>query len=158
MRPLIVSLSLPVILCVGIPGQAAGQEGAKVSVLEYEGWRQYSVQCARCHGQDVLPNPVAANLLVSVATRGPRNAGVRQDHDPGAGRSGIRLREGKGGEANSGRPPGGAAEGGVEGLTWAAEDHGRLAEPGRPSERERFALLRAVESALRFRDRLDREV
>ena len=71
MRPLIVSLSLPVILCVGIPGQAAGQEGAKVSVLEYEGWRQYSVQCARCHGQDVLPNPVAANLLVSVAPGGP---------------------------------------------------------------------------------------
>jgi mono/diheme cytochrome c family protein len=71
MRPLIVLLSLPVILSVGIAGQAAGQEGAKVSVLEYEGWRQYSVQCARCHGQDVLPNPVAANLLVSVAPGGP---------------------------------------------------------------------------------------
>ena len=38
---------------------------------EYEGWRQYSVNCARCHGQDVLPNPVAANLLVSVKPGGP---------------------------------------------------------------------------------------
>jgi mono/diheme cytochrome c family protein len=48
-------------------GQAQGQ----VSQAEYEGWRQYSVQCARCHGQDVLPNPVAANLLVSAGPGGP---------------------------------------------------------------------------------------
>jgi len=42
-----------------------------VSLVEYEGWRQYSVHCARCHGQDALPNPVAANLLVSLAPGGP---------------------------------------------------------------------------------------
>jgi mono/diheme cytochrome c family protein len=45
--------------------------GPKVSQAEYEGWRQYSVNCARCHGQDVLPNPVAANLLISLAPGGP---------------------------------------------------------------------------------------
>jgi mono/diheme cytochrome c family protein len=45
--------------------------GAKLSKLEYEGWRQYSVNCARCHGQDVLPNPVAANLLISLGPGGP---------------------------------------------------------------------------------------
>jgi mono/diheme cytochrome c family protein len=50
--------------------QSAGQQ-AQFSQLEYEGWRQYSVNCARCHGQDVLPNPVAANLLISVAPGGP---------------------------------------------------------------------------------------
>jgi mono/diheme cytochrome c family protein len=49
----------------------AGQEGAAVSAVEYEGWRQYNVHCARCHGQDALPNPVAANLLVSMAPKGP---------------------------------------------------------------------------------------
>jgi mono/diheme cytochrome c family protein len=58
----------------GTPNQnqapAAGQGGG-VSQLEYEGWRQYSVNCGRCHGQDVLPNPVAANLLVSLAPGGP---------------------------------------------------------------------------------------
>ena len=27
--------------------------------------------CARCHGQDALPNPVAANLLTSMAPGGP---------------------------------------------------------------------------------------
>ena len=52
-------------------GQTSGAGGPKVSQVEYEGWRQYSVNCARCHGQDVLPNPVAANLLISLAPGGP---------------------------------------------------------------------------------------
>jgi mono/diheme cytochrome c family protein len=58
-------------LAGGFVGKAAGQEKGAVSPAEYEGWRQYSVQCARCHGQDALPNPVAANLLVSLAPGGP---------------------------------------------------------------------------------------
>ncbi len=49
----------------------AGGAAPKVTKQEYEGWRQYSVHCARCHGQDVLGNPVAANLLESVAPGGP---------------------------------------------------------------------------------------
>jgi mono/diheme cytochrome c family protein len=71
MRLLTCSLSLLVLLSGGVAGQAAAQEGGKVSAQEYDGWRQYSVQCARCHGQDALPNPVAANLLVSLAPGGP---------------------------------------------------------------------------------------
>jgi mono/diheme cytochrome c family protein len=51
--------------------QGGQQQGGQVSEAEYEGWRQYSVNCARCHGQDALPNPVAANLLVSVGPGGP---------------------------------------------------------------------------------------
>jgi mono/diheme cytochrome c family protein len=51
--------------------QAPGAGGPKVSQAEYDGWRQYSVNCARCHGQDVLPNPVAANLLISLGPGGP---------------------------------------------------------------------------------------
>jgi mono/diheme cytochrome c family protein len=43
----------------------------RMNAQEYEGWRQYSVQCARCHGQDVLGNPVAADLLKSAAPGGP---------------------------------------------------------------------------------------
>jgi mono/diheme cytochrome c family protein len=53
----------------------AGAQGKpaepKVNAQEYEGWRQYNTQCARCHGQDVLGNPVAADLLKSVAPGGP---------------------------------------------------------------------------------------
>jgi len=57
----------------GKPSDQAAKSagGFKVSRLEYEGWRQYSVNCARCHGQDVLPNPVAANLLISLGPGGP---------------------------------------------------------------------------------------
>ena len=54
--------------------QPAQGKGAKLSQLEYEGWRQYNVNCARCHGQDALPNPVAANLLVSMAPGGPTDS------------------------------------------------------------------------------------
>jgi mono/diheme cytochrome c family protein len=42
-----------------------------VTEVEYEGWRQYNVHCARCHGQDALPNPVTADLLTSLAPGGP---------------------------------------------------------------------------------------
>ena len=52
-----------------LPATAFAQKPA-VSEKTYEGWRQYSVHCARCHGQDVLGNPVAANLLVTVAPGG----------------------------------------------------------------------------------------
>ena len=51
--------------------EGAKTGGLKVSPIEYEGWRQYSANCARCHGQDVLPNPVAANLLISLGPKGP---------------------------------------------------------------------------------------
>lgn len=53
------------------PAAVAQEKFASVSAVEYEGWRQYSVHCARCHGQDALPNPVAANLLTSLAPGGP---------------------------------------------------------------------------------------
>ena len=53
-------------------GAAEAQERAsRVSAEEYPGWRQYSVHCARCHGQDVIGNPVAAHLLESTRSGGP---------------------------------------------------------------------------------------
>jgi mono/diheme cytochrome c family protein len=53
------------------PAAGAQEKSASVSEVEYEGWRQYNVHCARCHGQDALPNPVAANLLTSLGPGGP---------------------------------------------------------------------------------------
>jgi mono/diheme cytochrome c family protein len=51
---------------------AQGKEtGPKLGAEAYEGWRQYSAHCARCHGQDVLGNPVAADLLKATAAGGP---------------------------------------------------------------------------------------
>ena len=54
-------------MIVAAQGQPAGP---KLDATEYEGWRQYSAHCARCHGQDVLGNPVAANLLESAGPGG----------------------------------------------------------------------------------------
>jgi len=51
---------------------AQGKEaGPRLGPEAYEGWRQYSAHCARCHGQDVLGNPVAADLLKTTAAGGP---------------------------------------------------------------------------------------
>ena len=59
-------------MAMGPWGASEAQErGSRVSPQEYEGWRQYSVHCARCHGQDVLGNPVAANLLEAARENGP---------------------------------------------------------------------------------------
>jgi mono/diheme cytochrome c family protein len=68
-RVLLLVLSIALVL---VPVRAVGQDrkAVKVSPQEYEGWRQYSVHCARCHGQDVLGNPVAADLLKTTAPGG----------------------------------------------------------------------------------------
>ncbi len=47
------------------------ESGPKLNATKYEGWRQYSAHCARCHGQDVVGNPVAADLLKATADGGP---------------------------------------------------------------------------------------
>jgi mono/diheme cytochrome c family protein len=68
-------LVLSLLLGAGLTGGAAAQgrekAGAKLDAEAYEGWRQYSAHCARCHGQDVLGNPVAADLLKATAAGGP---------------------------------------------------------------------------------------
>jgi len=63
-------LSPTAMLTAVLAGGAAAQSAPGVSELEYEGWRQYNVHCARCHGQDALPNPVTADLLTSLAPGG----------------------------------------------------------------------------------------
>jgi mono/diheme cytochrome c family protein len=52
------------------PAMGQGRKAVAVSPEQYEGWRQYSVHCARCHGQDVVGNPVAADLLKSAGPGG----------------------------------------------------------------------------------------
>ena len=70
-RPTCVAL-LVVLMATAAPVEAQETKGPKgLTAQEYDGWRQYSDKCARCHGQDALPNPVAANLLESLAPKGP---------------------------------------------------------------------------------------
>ena len=51
------------------PGSATTQDkpGGRASKVEYEGWRQYMVNCARCHGDDAVGGVVAPDLRASIA-------------------------------------------------------------------------------------------
>jgi mono/diheme cytochrome c family protein len=73
-HPSVSRLTWFLLLGAGWTGGAAAQSretGPKLDAEAYEGWRQYSVHCARCHGQDVVGNPVAADLLKSTRAGGP---------------------------------------------------------------------------------------
>ena len=39
----------------------------------YDGWKQYNLNCARCHGEDVQGTTIAPHLVVSLKPDGPVN-------------------------------------------------------------------------------------
>ena len=39
----------------------------------YDGWKQYNLNCARCHGEDVLGSTIAPHLIQSMKPDGPIN-------------------------------------------------------------------------------------
>jgi mono/diheme cytochrome c family protein len=44
-----------------------------VSQEVYDGWKQYNLNCARCHGEDVLGTTIAPHLVTSLKPEGPIN-------------------------------------------------------------------------------------
>jgi mono/diheme cytochrome c family protein len=44
-----------------------------VSQEVYDGWKQYNLNCARCHGEDVLGSTIAPHLVMSLKPDGPIN-------------------------------------------------------------------------------------
>jgi mono/diheme cytochrome c family protein len=44
-----------------------------VSREVYDGWKQYNLNCARCHGEDVQGTTIAPHLLSSMKPNGPIN-------------------------------------------------------------------------------------
>lgn len=42
-----------------------------VSQQVYDGWKQYNLNCARCHGEDVQGTTIAPHLIASVKPEGP---------------------------------------------------------------------------------------
>ncbi len=44
-----------------------------VSQEVYDGWKQYNLNCARCHGEDVLGTTIAPHLIPSLKPEGPVN-------------------------------------------------------------------------------------
>jgi mono/diheme cytochrome c family protein len=41
-----------------------------VSELVYQGWKQFNLNCARCHGEDVQGTTIAPHLIVSLRPDG----------------------------------------------------------------------------------------
>jgi mono/diheme cytochrome c family protein len=41
-----------------------------VSQQAYDGWKQFNLNCARCHGEDVQGTTIAPHLIVSVRPEG----------------------------------------------------------------------------------------
>ena len=39
----------------------------------YDGWKQFNLNCARCHGEDVLGTTIAPHLILSLKPEGPIN-------------------------------------------------------------------------------------
>ena len=44
-----------------------------VDQVTYNGWKQYNLNCARCHGEDVLGTTIAPHLIMSLKPDGPIN-------------------------------------------------------------------------------------
>jgi mono/diheme cytochrome c family protein len=45
-----------------------------VSQAVYDGWKQFNLNCARCHGEDVLGTTIAPHLIMSLKPTGPINS------------------------------------------------------------------------------------
>jgi mono/diheme cytochrome c family protein len=44
-----------------------------VSQAVYDGWKQFNLNCARCHGEDVQGTTIAPHLILSLRPDGPIN-------------------------------------------------------------------------------------
>jgi mono/diheme cytochrome c family protein len=44
-----------------------------VDQATYDGWKQFNLNCARCHGEDVLGSTIAPHLIISLKPDGPIN-------------------------------------------------------------------------------------
>jgi mono/diheme cytochrome c family protein len=79
----LVSLGSLVAIALGsLSSRAEGQElrdqyhhapRDTVSQDVYDGWKQYNLNCARCHGEDVQGTTIAPHLITSMKPNGPVN-------------------------------------------------------------------------------------
>lgn len=44
-----------------------------VDAVTYNGWKQFNLNCARCHGEDVQGTTIAPHLIMSLKPDGPIN-------------------------------------------------------------------------------------
>jgi mono/diheme cytochrome c family protein len=66
-----VLLAIPVVVSTSIHAQDAPPfVHDSVDAATYDGWKQYSLQCARCHGDDALGTSFGPNLVASLRSDG----------------------------------------------------------------------------------------
>jgi mono/diheme cytochrome c family protein len=83
-------------LSLGVLASPAGAQGLRdqyhqaprdtVSQEVYDGWKQFNLNCARCHGEDVQGTTIAPHLIVSLKPNGPINTKELFVQTVGAGR------------------------------------------------------------------------
>jgi cytochrome c len=68
----IVQVAFGLLAAAPLAGQAPPSTAPRDTVDEvsYEGWKQYSLHCARCHGEDALGSSFGPNLLLSMRPEG----------------------------------------------------------------------------------------
>jgi mono/diheme cytochrome c family protein len=74
-------ICLALALCAGITATHAQElrdqyhQAPRDTVSQdvYDGWKQYNLNCARCHGEDVQGTTIAPQLLLSLKPEGPIN-------------------------------------------------------------------------------------
>lgn len=68
--PLRLALLLAIGTVAGWPQATAAQaqQGRVATKAEYDGWRQYMINCARCHGDDGVGGVMAPDLRKVVAS------------------------------------------------------------------------------------------
>lgn len=66
-------LAIPVVFSTSVQAQNAPTLVMRdtVDAATYDGWKQYSLQCARCHGDDALGSSFGPNLITSLRPDGP---------------------------------------------------------------------------------------
>ena len=79
----LVSLGSLITVALGIISSRAEGQGLRdqyhqpprdtVSQDVYDGWKQYNLNCARCHGEDVQGTTIAPHLITSMKPNGPVN-------------------------------------------------------------------------------------
>ena len=77
----LAALGLPMIVAVSILSSPAEAQELRdqyhqaprdtVSQEVYDGWKQYNLNCARCHGEDVQGTTIAPHLIPSMKPNGP---------------------------------------------------------------------------------------
>ena len=68
--PALLAIGLATVSPVSAQAPAPPTPRDTVDAVTYEGWKQYSLHCARCHGEEAQGTSFGPNLLLSMQPEG----------------------------------------------------------------------------------------